>query len=148
MFKQPVSTIRDVAELTEAPPKLIARILADMRGPDEYERLDRQVQIHDERLDSVEQRLSNLSQPMRHYYPQDPLVRRYETEKMVKEWIDRPREKSVDVKLSAWEESADYYEGKGIYARKKEGLTPSGVFFLVVFAIIAIAWVLHVGGLI
>ena len=148
MFKTRVSTIRDVAELTDASPTLIARILGEMRGQDEFEKLHHQVQIHDSRLESVEQKLSNLSQPNRYYRSLDESVRKYKTEKMVKEWTDRPNEKSTGVTLSAWEESTDYYEGKGFYARKKQGLTLSDVFYLVLFAIIAIIWTLHVNGLV
>ena len=45
MFKAPVSTIRDVAELTEASPNLIARILGEIRGPGEFEKLVKRVEV-------------------------------------------------------------------------------------------------------
>jgi hypothetical protein len=52
MFKTPVSTIRDVAELTDASPNLIARILGEMRGPGEFEKLVRRVEVLEGRHDS------------------------------------------------------------------------------------------------
>lgn len=60
MFKTPVSTIRDVAELTEAPPNLIARILGEMRGPAEFEKLYGLVVDHSRRLTDIELRVSIL----------------------------------------------------------------------------------------
>jgi hypothetical protein len=60
MFKTPVSTIRDVAELTEASPNLIARILSEMRGPDEFEKLAGLLGAHDSRLNEVEQKVVQL----------------------------------------------------------------------------------------
>jgi hypothetical protein len=57
MFKTPVSTIRDVAELTEASPNLIARILGEMRGPDEIEKLTNRVDLHEARLRWVESKI-------------------------------------------------------------------------------------------
>ncbi len=57
MFKAPVSTIRDVAELTEASPSLIARLLGEMRGPGEHEKLSSRVDHQDVRMNSIEQKL-------------------------------------------------------------------------------------------
>ena len=54
MFKTPVSTIRDVAELTEASPNLIARILGEMRGTGEYENLVGYVSSQDVRISQTE----------------------------------------------------------------------------------------------
>ncbi len=139
MFKAPVSTIRDVAELTDAPPALIARILADIRGPDEYEKLHHQVQQHNHRLDSVEQRLSNLSRPSVIFSSADFEIRKAETARMVNEWAQRPRDVSVNVKLSAWEVGEENKLSQGFYARKKQGLSKSDIFFLLVFAA-AITW--------
>ncbi|MBS1701633.1 MAG: hypothetical protein JST12_08225 [Armatimonadetes bacterium] len=65
MFRTPVTTIRDVAELTNISPKVIGRILADIRGPSDVEQLGA-------RLDAYEQRLKNL-EGMR-YYPPAPMV--------------------------------------------------------------------------
>lgn len=59
-FRTPVTTIRDVAELTETSPKTIARILADIRGPGEVERLDARIDDHEVRIRSVEQSASTL----------------------------------------------------------------------------------------
>ena len=60
MFKTPVSTIRDVAELTDASPSLIARLLGEMRGPGEYEKLVGRVDAHDQRFNRVEGRVDAL----------------------------------------------------------------------------------------
>ncbi len=59
-FQTPVTTIRDVAELTETSPKTIARILADIRAPGEVERLDARIDIHEKRIQSVEQTSDTL----------------------------------------------------------------------------------------
>ena len=61
MFQQPVSTIRDVAELTEASPNLIARLLGEMRGPGELQQMVGRLDEHDRRLLDVEQKVSRLS---------------------------------------------------------------------------------------
>ena len=60
MFKAPVSTIRDVAELTEASPNLIARILGEIRGPGEFEKLVGRVESHEMRITQNEADISNL----------------------------------------------------------------------------------------
>ena len=60
MFQQPVSTIRDVAELTEASPDLIARTLGHMRGPTEYERLMGLIQGHEQRISHTERQVAEL----------------------------------------------------------------------------------------
>ncbi len=56
----PVSTIRDVAELTEASPSLIARLLDDIRGTDEFMNLVTQVKQHETRVGQVEKKVSAL----------------------------------------------------------------------------------------
>ena len=58
MFKQPVSTIRDVAELTDASPNLIARMLGEIRGPDEFEKLQSKMAAYDVRLRDVERKVN------------------------------------------------------------------------------------------
>ena len=60
MFKTPVSTIRDVVELTEASPSLIARLLGEMRGPGEYEKLVGLIARHNNRLGNIETRVETL----------------------------------------------------------------------------------------
>ncbi len=57
MFKVPVSTIRDVAELTEASPNLIARILGEMRGPGELDNIQQGFQDHEGRIRVLEQKV-------------------------------------------------------------------------------------------
>ncbi len=57
MFKAPVSTIRDVAELTEASPNLIARILGEIRGPGEFEKLASTVDGYGQRISKIERNL-------------------------------------------------------------------------------------------
>ncbi len=53
LFADPVTTIRDVAEVTDASPLLIGRILSQMRGPDEVAALKG-------RMDGFEARLREL----------------------------------------------------------------------------------------
>ena len=53
LFAEPVPTIRDVAEATDASPLLIGRILSQMRGPDEVAELKG-------RMDGFEARLRDL----------------------------------------------------------------------------------------
>lgn len=53
LFAEPVPTIRDVAEATDASPLLIGRILSQMRGPDEVAALKG-------RMDGFEARLRGL----------------------------------------------------------------------------------------
>ncbi len=60
MFKTPVSTIRDVAELTEASPNLIARLLGEMRGPGEFEKIVGRLNTHDDRITEIENKVSQL----------------------------------------------------------------------------------------
>ncbi len=60
MFKTPVSTIRDVVELTEASPTLVARLLGEMRGPGELEQMVGRLDEHDRRLLEVEHKFSKL----------------------------------------------------------------------------------------
>ena len=62
MFKQPVSTIRDVAELTDASPTLIARLLGEMRGTSEFENLVSTVDRYGQRISKIEQRLEAPTQ--------------------------------------------------------------------------------------
>ncbi len=54
MFRDPVTTIRDVAEATDASPELIARILNDIRGPGVVERIDSRLDKHDARISALE----------------------------------------------------------------------------------------------
>ena len=71
MFKVTVSTIRDVAELTDASPTLIARILGDMRGTSEFEGLVNRVDSHEFRIQNVEQTLRSvpgMPQPSVNYF--------------------------------------------------------------------------------
>jgi hypothetical protein len=58
MFKTPVSTIRDVAELTDASPNLIARILGEMRGPGEFETVIKRLDDHEARIKVSEAKLA------------------------------------------------------------------------------------------
>lgn len=70
MFRDPVTTVRDVAEVTEASPQLIARILSDIRGPGVVERIDGRLDNHDARLTALErQRLSAAVPPQRFVTP-------------------------------------------------------------------------------
>ena len=62
MFKTPVSTIRDVAELTDASPNLIARILGEMRGPGELEKIVHRLDEHEARLRITESKLSDKNE--------------------------------------------------------------------------------------
>lgn len=75
MYGEPASTIRDVAELTEASPNLIARLLADIRGDDEFRKLQQKVESHDNRIEAVEYRVNHSlyspPAPMQNYYQFD-----------------------------------------------------------------------------
>ncbi|MBS1701631.1 MAG: hypothetical protein JST12_08215 [Armatimonadetes bacterium] len=73
MFKQPVSTIRDVAELTDISPLVIARILSDIRGPSEFERLHDRMDGYEKRLSAVERK--PVSTPPFLQPPVGPVVR-------------------------------------------------------------------------
>ena len=86
MFKTPVSTIRDVAELTEASPNLIARILGEMRGPGELEKLQAQIKAYETRLRAVE---SKVSQPQVSHYSSNVLGPQFG-------WQDSSRNSIID----------------------------------------------------
>ena len=62
MFNTPVSTIRDVAELTDASPNLIARILGEIRGPGELEKIVHRLDEHEARLRVTESKLSEKNE--------------------------------------------------------------------------------------
>lgn len=63
-FSEPLPTIRDVAEATDASPVVIARILSQMRDPDEVTLLRARMESFDARLRSLEsQRHANTSSP-------------------------------------------------------------------------------------
>jgi hypothetical protein len=64
-FTEPVPTIRDVAEATDASPLLIGRILSQMRGPDEVAELKG-------RMDGFEARLRHLEAHRINHRPQSP----------------------------------------------------------------------------
>lgn len=57
MFRTPVSTIRDVAELTELSPTAIAEILAEIRGTTLLAELKKEVHLHSRRINAVEEKL-------------------------------------------------------------------------------------------
>lgn len=54
MFGEPASTIRDVAELTEASPNAIARILGEIRGVKDFNSIGRRLEDHELRLSQLE----------------------------------------------------------------------------------------------
>ena len=63
-FSEPLPTIRDVAEATDASPVVIARILSQMRDPDEVTLLRARMESFDARLRHLEsQRHANTSSP-------------------------------------------------------------------------------------
>lgn len=64
MYGEPASTIRDVAELTEASPNLIARLLADIRNDSELKELQRKVETHDGRIEAVERIVNQDEEPL------------------------------------------------------------------------------------
>jgi hypothetical protein len=63
IFQTPVTKVKDVAELTEAPPALIARILAEIRGIKDAGEIQRRLDEHAERLKIAESRLNRLETP-------------------------------------------------------------------------------------
>ena len=62
MFKVPVSTIRDVAELTDASPNLIARLLGEIRGPGELEKIVGRLDEHTALLNEVAHKVRKLEE--------------------------------------------------------------------------------------
>lgn len=54
MFGEPASTIRDVAELTEASPNVIARILGEIRGVKDFNSIGYRLDDHESRLNQLE----------------------------------------------------------------------------------------------
>ena len=59
LFAEPIPTIRDVAEATDASPLLIGRILSQMRGPDEVGELKQRIEGFEARLRSLEKSRSH-----------------------------------------------------------------------------------------
>lgn len=96
MFKTPVPTIRDVAELTESSPKLIARILGEIRGKDDFDHLSERLDAYERRLKVVEHRTSTppvtshpLWKPHQAMVTDDPANDRiWET---YRSWLDEQR---------------------------------------------------------
>lgn len=62
MFKTPVSTIRDVAELTDASPNLIARLLGEIRGSGELGAIIKRLDDHETRIRTAESIANQTSQ--------------------------------------------------------------------------------------
>ena len=75
MFKAPVSTIRDVAELTEASPNLIARLLGEMRGPGELEKIVGRLDEHSALLKEVAHKVHKLEEKSTEV-PSEPRINR------------------------------------------------------------------------
>ena len=104
MFKTPVSTIRDVAELTEVSPSLIARILGEMRGPDGIANLESKLREHETRIKSLESsyRQSSVDNKNATSVSQEALVeiewQRYKRQ-LNQELMGRP----LDERLPGWQ---------------------------------------------
>ena len=75
MFKTPVSTIGDVAELTEASPNLIARLLGEMRGPGELEKIVGRLDEHTALLKEVAHKVRKLEEKSPEV-PSEPRINR------------------------------------------------------------------------
>ena len=113
MFKTPVSTIRDVAELTEASPNLIARILGDMRDPSKIEKLESELQVYDVRLREVEKKLSIAAKPKaadpKSVAPKPPPKAPV---------VIRPKVPEINVSIEAWKRADK--TTRAALARKKD----------------------------
>ena len=59
LFAEPIPTIRDVAEATDASPLLIGRILSQIRGPDGIAALRLEIKDFAERLKTIEAALTS-----------------------------------------------------------------------------------------
>lgn len=53
-FQKPITTVRDIAELTEVSPQVITRILVNMRGPRDDEQTALLLANHEHRIQSLE----------------------------------------------------------------------------------------------
>jgi hypothetical protein len=75
LFSEPIPTIRDVAEATDASPLLIGRILSQMRGPDQVAELKGRMDGFEARLRELElqgsQKAEGISSSRRHSVPED-----------------------------------------------------------------------------
>jgi len=102
MFKTPVSTIRDVSELTEASPKLVARILGEIRGPSDLEKLTERLDTYERRLKAVETRppvnysATPTKPPIKKTYPQPAIpvpkpldVEKEKNWKKYRNWLEK-----------------------------------------------------------
>lgn len=72
LFSEPVPTIRDVAEATDASPLLIGRILSQMRGPDEVAELKGRMDGFEARLQDIEKRTAPLAPLRQKASPESP----------------------------------------------------------------------------
>jgi chaperonin cofactor prefoldin len=72
LFSEPVPTIRDVAEATDASPLLIGRILSQMRGPDQVAELKGRMDGFEARLRELERRSSSPATPRWNHPPVPP----------------------------------------------------------------------------
>ena len=103
MFKTPVSTIRDVAELTEASPNLIARILGEMRDPNKLEKLESRIDTYDARLKEVEKKLKVKVKPET-IAPSpivEPVAKPVPKPKVIKK-VELPKPPEKNVSIEAW----------------------------------------------
>jgi hypothetical protein len=115
MFKAPVSTISDVAELTEKKPSLIARVLGEMRGPGKLEKMVGRLDEHDRRLLNMEQKVNRLGK----LAPETPKEVRVNRPNVVGSTVQKGRTRARKVQEpppQAWVEKKRYEE----IARHKE----------------------------
>ncbi len=103
MFRTPVSTIRDVVELTDATPDLIARLLGEMRGPGECEKIIGRLDEHDARLREVEQKFSKLEKQK----TDAPKPMRVNRPNIVGSTVDHERIVESQIQAQAWIDSAE-----------------------------------------
>ena len=144
MFKAQVSTIRDVAELTEASPDLIARLLGEMRGPGEYEKIIGRLDEHDARLREVEQKFSKLEKQAS--VPKEPKINR---PNIVGSTIESGRKRAPRVQEpppAAWVENKRNIEvARHKYWEKKTDEFHAGAnrYLTYVALVIFVTWILY-----
>jgi hypothetical protein len=109
LFSEPIPTIRDVAEATDASPLLIGRILSQMRGPDQVAELKGRMEGFEARLRELEadpKRSHSQSMPI------PPLFRNSSSGSTSKqEWVGSRSPTSLgDPSEQSWSKVKQWYD--------------------------------------
>lgn len=145
MFKRPVSTIRDVAELTESSPTLIARVLGEMRGPGELEQMVGRLDEHDRRLLEVEQKFSKLEK----HIPRPPEELRKNLPNVVGSTIQQGRKRAPKIEEpppQAWVEqkrSEEIARTKEWQKKTDDFSAKANAYLAYVALALAVIWILY-----